>query len=86
MLRGKGSRSGYKNIDEKAREQLLERVLNQGESLKEVSNALNINISTSKAILKVFTQEGRIGKKKKRNKVVDVLETFSFFNQSGDRF
>jgi hypothetical protein len=34
----------------------------------------------------VFTQEGRIGKKKKRNKVVDVLETFSFFNQSGDRF
>lgn len=40
---------------------------------------MNVNISTCKAILKVFQDEGRIGKKKKRNKVVNVIETFSFY-------
>ena len=40
---------------------------------------MNINISTCKAIIKVYQEEGRIGKKKKRNKVVNVIETFSFY-------
>lgn len=40
---------------------------------------MNVNISTCKAILKVYQEEGRIGKKKKRNKVVNVIETFSFY-------
>ncbi len=40
---------------------------------------MNVNISNCKAIIKVFQEEGRIGKKKKRNKVYNVIETFSFF-------
>ncbi len=40
---------------------------------------MGVNISTCKAILKVFQAEGRIGKKKRRNKVVNVIETFSFY-------
>ena len=39
---------------------------------------MNINVSTCKAILKVFQDEGRVGKKQKRNKVYNVIETFSF--------
>lgn len=44
-----------------------------------VAQSLGVNISTCKAILKVFQEEGRIGKKQKRNKVINVVETFSFF-------
>lgn len=44
-----------------------------------VAQSLGVNISTCKAILKVYQEEGRIGKKKKRNKVINVVETFSFF-------
>ena len=40
---------------------------------------MGVNISTCKAIVKVFQEEGRIGKKKKRNKVVNVVEAFSFY-------
>ena len=40
---------------------------------------MNVNISTCKAIIKVYQEEGRVGKKKKRNKVYNVIETFSFF-------
>lgn len=47
---------------------------------------MNVNISTCKAILKVYQEEGRIGKKKKRNKVVDVIETFSFFCMNDGNF
>lgn len=31
------------------------------------------------AILRVFQQEGRIGKKERRNKTANVVETFSFY-------
>lgn len=47
--------------------------------MREVAQSMGVNISTCKAILKVFQEEGRIGKKKKRNKVVNVVETFSFY-------
>lgn len=47
--------------------------------IKEVAEDLNVNISTCKAILKVYREEGRIGKKKNRNKVYNVVETYSFF-------
>jgi hypothetical protein len=40
---------------------------------------MNINISTCKAIIKVYQEEGRVGKKKKRNKVLNVIETYSFY-------
>lgn len=47
--------------------------------MRHVAQSLDVNISTCKAILKVYQEEGRIGKKKKRNKVINVVETFSFF-------
>jgi hypothetical protein len=47
--------------------------------MRTVAQSLGVNISTCKAILKVYQEEGRIGKKKKRNKVINVIETFSFF-------
>lgn len=44
---------------------------------------MNINISTCKAILKVYQEQGRVGKKKQRNKIVNVIETYSFYNLDG---
>ena len=40
---------------------------------------MNVNVSTCKAIIKVYQEEGRVGKKQKRNKICNVIETFSFF-------
>jgi hypothetical protein len=34
---------------------------------------MNINISTAKAIVKVYQKEGRVGKKQKRDKVVNII-------------
>ena len=44
---------------------------------------MNVNISTAKAILKVYHEEGRVGKKKKRDKVINVIQTYSFFTIDG---
>jgi transposase len=41
--------------------------------MRHVAQSLGVNISTCKAILKVYQEEGRIGKKKKRNKVINVV-------------
>ena len=35
---------------------------------------MGVNISTAKAILKVYQEEGRVGKKKKRDKVINVFK------------
>lgn len=75
---GKKSRCSYQKIGEGVREEIIERIIHKGESIKEVAGELRVNISTCKAILKVYQQEGRIGKKKQRNKVINVIETFSF--------
>lgn len=47
--------------------------------MKSVSEDIGINVSTCKAIIKVYQDEGRVGKKKTRNKVIDVVETYSFY-------
>lgn len=59
--------------------EIVERIVNKGEQLKAVSDDVGINVSTCKAIIKVFQEQGRVGKKKTRNKVVDVVETYSFY-------
>lgn len=59
--------------------EIVERIINKGQQLKTVSEDIGINVSTCKAIIKVFQEEGRVGKKKTRNKVVDVVETYSFY-------
>lgn len=45
---------------------------------------MGVNISTAKAILKVYQEEGRVGKKKKRDKVINVIQTYSFYAFDGD--
>jgi len=44
---------------------------------------MEINISTGKAILKVYQEEGRVGKKKRRDKVINVIQTYSFYTVDG---
>ena len=75
----KQKRNSYKRITESVRLEIIDRILERHQSLKEVSEEMNINISTCKAIFKVYQEEGRVGKKLKRNKVYNVIETFSFF-------
>lgn len=69
----KPRRTSYKRISEETRLAIIDRILDQGQSLKEVASAMNVNVSTCKAIIKVFQEEGRIGKKQKRNKVYNVI-------------
>jgi transposase-like protein len=75
----KNIRSKYKKISEQKRLEIIDRIVNKGEQLKAVSEDSGINVSTCKAIIKVYQEEGRVGKKKTRNKVVEVVETYSFF-------
>ena len=44
---------------------------------------MNVNISTGKAILRVYKAEGRVGKKKKRGKIVNILKTYSVYIVDG---
>jgi transposase len=69
----KKRRSSYNKINEEVRMEIIERILRNGESIKEVSTEMGVNISTCKAILKVYQEEGRVGKKKQRNKVLNVI-------------
>ena len=80
----KQKRNNYKKISEEARLTIIDRILDKGHGLKDVAASMNVNMSTCKAIIKVFQEEGRVGKKKKRNKVYNVIETFSFFYLQGD--
>lgn len=80
----KQKRNNYKKISEQARRTIIDRILDKGHSLKDVAASMNVNMSTCKAIIKVYQEEGRVGKKKKRNKVYNVIETFSFFHLQGD--
>ena len=63
----------YKKISQELREEIIDKIINKGESLKAVADEVKINVSTCKAIVRVFQEEGRIGKKKNRNKVIDIV-------------
>ena len=60
---------------------MVERVIEHEEPLKDVADELGLNHSTCKAILKVYQKEGRIGKKSRRNKVVNVIETVTYLEE-----
>jgi hypothetical protein len=53
----------YNKVDNEKRMVLLSMVKDEGKSLKEASNLLNINYSTAKTILRVYRIEKRILKK-----------------------
>lgn len=50
----KNKRSKYKKIDEDKRMEIIDRIINKGEQLKTVSELIGINVSTCKAIIKVY--------------------------------
>jgi predicted transcriptional regulator len=79
----KNKRTTYQRITEEIRTELLRRVIDTGENIKKVVNDMNVNISTAKAIVKVYQEEGRVGKKKKRDKVINVIQTYSFYVVDG---
>ena len=66
-------RQTYKKITETVRLDIIDRILVQKENIKDVAKEMGVNISTCKAIIKVYQEEGRIGKKQKRNKVYNVI-------------
>ena len=53
--------------------EIIDKILVQKENIKDVAKEMGVNISTCKAIIKVYQEEGRIGKKQKRNKVYNVI-------------
>ncbi len=61
-------RSKYKPVDNSLREKLVDLVINQNNQLKRASDQLDLNYSTAKTIIRIWKNENRcIKKKKKRN-------------------
>ena len=83
-MKSTNRRNSYHTIPIESRRELAERVIHQDEPLKVVAEDLGINISTCKAILKVYLNEGRLGKKEKRNKVIAVYHTVSFIEETAE--
>jgi len=61
-------RKKYAVISDEQRKKLHFNVINQGKDIKEVAKELNLNISTAKGIIKTYMTEGRVSKKKTRNR------------------
>eukprot|EP01017_Pseudomicrothorax_dubius_P020040 TRINITY_DN22010_c0_g1_i1.p1 TRINITY_DN22010_c0_g1~~TRINITY_DN22010_c0_g1_i1.p1 ORF type:complete len:205 (+),score=19.03 TRINITY_DN22010_c0_g1_i1:67-681(+) len=64
----KNRRSKYSNITDETRQKLVDLVVKQGRNLKEATDEVGVHISTARGILRVYHDEGRIGKKKIRVK------------------
>ncbi|CAD8119366.1 unnamed protein product [Paramecium sonneborni] len=58
----------YAIIDQDVRIQLLRRILSKESTIKEAAKEFGINFSTAKAILQTYRKEGRVGKKKTRDR------------------
>ncbi|CAD8197330.1 unnamed protein product [Paramecium pentaurelia] len=58
----------YSVITDDKRNLLIKQVLEEGVSVKLAAQASEIKLSTAKAILKTYKTQGRIGKKKERQK------------------
>lgn len=66
----------YSVISQSIREKFIKRVLSKEVTIKEAAKEFGLKFSTSKAILQTYKKEGRIGKKKNRErktKVVNVV-------------
>jgi hypothetical protein len=70
------SKKKYSVIPQAVREKFIKRVLSKEVTIKEAAKEFGLKFSTSKAILQTYKKEGRIGKKKNRErktKVVNVV-------------
>ncbi|CAD8076830.1 unnamed protein product [Paramecium sonneborni] len=64
----KDSYKKYAVIDQSKRVLLLKKILSKESTIKEAAKEFGVNFSTAKAILQTYRKEGRIGKKKKRER------------------
>ncbi|CAD8056512.1 unnamed protein product [Paramecium sonneborni] len=69
--------SRYQKVDETIRQQIIDQACNKGQPLRQIAHNLGIKYSTAKAIVQVYQNEGRIGKKRTRDKrIYQEIETF----------
>jgi transposase len=61
----------YDNIAPAMRMAFIKKVLSKQSTIKEAAEEFGIKFSTSKAILQTFRREGRVGKKKFRQKKIN---------------
>ena len=80
----------YSTISQEIREKFIKRVISKEVTIKEAAKEFGIKFSTSKAILQTFKREGRIGKKKTRqrkfksNKSEDGNESNNSYSLNGN--
>ncbi|CAD8139159.1 unnamed protein product [Paramecium octaurelia] len=67
----------YQKVDANLRSQIIDQACNKGQPLRQVAQNLGIKYSTGKAIVQVYQSEGRIGKKRTRDKrIYQEIETY----------
>lgn len=58
----------YQVISQEVREKFIQKVISKQVTIKEAAREFGLKFSTSKAILQTYKKEGRIGKKKTRQR------------------
>lgn len=76
---GKGKKK-YSVIPQAVREKFIKRVLSKEVTIKEAAKEFGLKFSTSKAILQTYKKEGRIGKKKNRERKTKILNVVFLCN------
>lgn len=71
-MQQKNKRSSYKRITSDIRKDIIRRFQAE-DTLKQIAKDVGLNVSTCKGIIKVYQEEGRIGKKLKRNRPIRVI-------------
>lgn len=80
---GKGkAKKKYSVIPQAVREKFIKRVLSKEVTIKEAAREFGLKFSTSKAILQTYKKEGRIGKKKNRERKTKVVNAVFIANIS----
>ncbi|CAD8139783.1 unnamed protein product [Paramecium pentaurelia] len=74
----KGNRpQHYQRVNANLRQQIIEQACIKGQPLRQIAQNLGIKYSTAKAIVQVYQNEGRIGKKRTRDKrIYQEIETY----------
>ncbi|CAD8061330.1 unnamed protein product [Paramecium sonneborni] len=67
----------YQKVNANLRQQIIDQACVKGQPLRQIAQTLGIKYSTAKAIVQVYQSEGRIGKKRTRDKrIYQELETY----------
>jgi len=74
------SKKKYSVISQAVREKFIKRVLSKEVTIKEAAKEFGLKFSTSKAILQTYKKEGRIGKKKNRERKTKVVNAVFIAN------